>query len=46
MSMNDGPDREPSGDAAHEAIKYGAWIVIVLMVLYFLAVYVIPLFKK
>lgn len=44
--MNDDPDRPPTRDAAHEAIKYGAWIVIVLMVLYFLAVYVIPLFRK
>lgn len=45
MSDQDGHDVEsPSAAVGSEAIKWGAVVIIVLSILYFLARFVIPLF--
>ena len=38
-------ERGAGSGAGATAIKYGAWIIMLLAVLYFLAHYVIPLFR-
>ncbi|WP_256366254.1 hypothetical protein [Thermaerobacter sp. PB12/4term] len=41
-----GEEKQGAGNGAGAtAIKYGAWIIMLLAVLYFLANYVIPLFR-
>lgn len=43
--MSNHPQGNGGTQAGPTAIKYGAWIIMLLAVLYFLANYVLPLFR-